>query len=63
MTRDIRAGECRRENCDSAKKRYRNRGGADIESDSGFHWLYLFLRESVACVAKKVVKSLAPVAD
>jgi hypothetical protein len=63
FTRDIFAGECRRENCDSAKKQYGNRCGADIESDSGFHWLYLFLRKFLACVAKKVVKSLAPIAD
>jgi hypothetical protein len=63
LTRDIRAGECRRENCDGAKKRYRNRYGTDRESDSGFHWLYLFLRESLACVAKNVVKALVQTAD
>ena len=28
---------CRREDRDGAKKRYGNRGGADIESDPGFH--------------------------
>ena len=63
MARDICTGECRREDCDSEKKRHRNRYGTDIESDSGFHWLYLFLREILAGVAKNVVKSLVQTAD
>jgi hypothetical protein len=59
----------RRQDCHSAKQRYGNRGGADTGCDFRFHsvsgkvLVYLFLRKILACVAKKVVKSLATTAD
>jgi len=61
-----RGGRRRREDCNGAKQRYGNRGGVDTVCDFRFHsafgdlLVYLFLRNFLHSVAKKLKNPLRP---